>query len=72
MKKIAIIGGGISGLYFANILNNQNHKVIFTFPNADEGFREFIKIIKIKLKKTNSLIVPNLGLEHTTYLRELY
>ena len=23
MKKIAIIGGGISGLYFANLLNNE-------------------------------------------------
>ena len=50
-----------------NFLNNQNHKVIFTFPNADEGFREFIKIIKIKLKKTNSLIVPNLGVEKYHY-----
>ena len=25
MKKIAIIGGGISGLYFANILNSKKN-----------------------------------------------
>ena len=25
MKKIAIIGGGISGLYFANILNSEKN-----------------------------------------------
>ena len=28
MKKIAIIGGGISGLYFANLLNNQKNKMV--------------------------------------------
>ena len=27
MKKIAIIGGGISGLYFANLLNNKKSQI---------------------------------------------
>ena len=30
MKKIAIIGGGISGSYFANLLNNELLKQILS------------------------------------------
>ena len=45
-----------------DFLNSKKHKIIFTFPNADEGFSEFIKIIKKKLKK-GSLIVPSLGIK---------
>ena len=49
-----------------NFLNSKKHKVAFTFPNADEGFNEFIKIIKKKLKK-DSLIVPSLGIKKYHY-----
>ena len=35
MKKIAIIGGGISGLYFANILNNQKDFEYQIFEKKD-------------------------------------
>ena len=48
MKKIAIVGCGISGLYFANLLqNNQNYEyVIF------EKKREFYRPEKIKFSET--------------------
>lgn len=43
-------------------LNSKKHKITFTFPNADEGFGEIIKIIKKELKK-GSLIIPSLGIK---------
>ena len=45
-----------------DFLNSKKHKIVFTFPNADEGFSEFIKIIKKKLKK-GTLIIPSLGIK---------
>ena len=36
MKKIAIIGGGISGLYFANQLNN-NKNYDYTIYEKDQN-----------------------------------
>ena len=46
MKKIAIIGGGISGLYFANLLQkNQNYQY-----KVFEKKSQFKKIIKKAIK----------------------
>ncbi len=56
MKKIGIIGGGISGLYLANILNNNpnfDYKVIEkkdTF-NFSEGYGIQLSVNSIKLLK---------------------
>ena len=36
MKKIAIIGGGISGLYFANLLNNEKDFEYKIFEKKDK------------------------------------
>jgi len=53
MKKIAIIGGGISGLYFANIIQkNQNYKYkIFEKSNyeLDDGYGIQLSVNSIKL-----------------------
>jgi len=43
-------------------LNNTNDKVIFTYPNADKGFNEYIKEIKNQLiDKEKNLLVQSLG-----------
>ena len=50
---------------FLNFLKKQNINLIFTYPNADKGFMQFIKLIKGKLKnKKNCLIVKNLGIKN--------
>jgi GDP/UDP-N,N'-diacetylbacillosamine 2-epimerase (hydrolysing) len=50
---------------FLNFLKKQNINLIFTYPNADKGFMQFIKLIKSKLKnKKNCLIVKNLGIKN--------
>ena len=50
---------------FLNFLKKQNINLIFTYPNADKGFIQFIKLIKSKLKnKKNCLIVKNLGIKN--------
>ena len=46
MKKIAIIGGGISGLYFANLLNNEKD---FEY----KIFEKKIIIISLKVMEFN-------------------
>ena len=53
MKKIAIIGGGISGLFLANLFkNNQNYQVTIyeknTEINLDEGYGIQLSINSIK------------------------
>ena len=50
---------------FLNFLKKQNINLIFTYPNADKGFMQFIKLIKSKLNnKKNCLIVKNLGIKN--------
>jgi len=52
-------------IIFLNFLKKQNINLIFTYPNADKGFVQFIKLIKSKLKnKKNCLIVKNLGIKN--------
>ena len=63
MKKIAIIGGGISGLYFANILNNQKDFEYKIFEKKDsynflEGYGIQLSVNSIKL--LNSIGFKNL------------
>jgi len=54
MKKIAIIGAGISGLFFANLLN-QNSEYDFTIfekkisLNLDDGYGIQLSVNSIKL-----------------------
>lgn len=48
---------------FILFLNNTNQKILFTYPNADEGYMDYIKIIESKLNKNNSIIVKNLGMQ---------
>ena len=35
---------------------------MFTYPNADEGYLEYIKLIEKNLNKENSIIIKNLGI----------
>ena len=54
MKKIAIIGGGISGLYFANLLQkNQNYKYKIFEKKLDfelnDGYGIQLSVNSIKL-----------------------
>ena len=63
MKKIAIIGGGISGLYFANLLNNQKDFEYKIFEKKDnynflEGYGIQLSVNSIKL--LNSIGFKNL------------
>ena len=53
-----------------NFLNSTNFVIIFTYPNADQGFNEYIKIIK-KNQKLNKkfYIFKNLG--NTKYFQLL-
>ena len=48
MKKIAIIGGGISGLYFANLLNNEK----------DFEYKIFEKKVNYNFEKESVYINP--------------
>ena len=63
MKKIAIIGGGISGLYFANLLNNKKDFEYKIFEKKDnynflEGYGIQLSVNSIKL--LNSIGFKNL------------
>ena len=54
MKKIGIIGGGISGLYLANILNNNPNFDYQVFErksnfNISEGYGIQLSVNSIKL-----------------------
>lgn len=42
-------------------LNGSKYFIVFTYPNADQGFKNFISIIKKKLNLKNVLLTKNLG-----------
>jgi len=42
-------------------LNGSKYFKVFTYPNADQGFENFISIIKKKLNMKNVLLTKNLG-----------
>ncbi len=70
MKKIAIIGGGISGLYFANILNihkDFEYKIFEKKENYDfsEGYGIQLSVNSIKL--LNSIGFQNLSASEVSY-----
>ena len=46
-----------------SFLNSIKQKIIFTYPNADEGYLDYIKLIEKNLDKKNSMIVKNFGIE---------
>lgn len=54
-----------------NFLNLKNEKVIITYPNADEGFDNFISIIKKYKSNRNFKIIKNLGIDkyHQTLMQ---
>ena len=50
---------------FLIFLKRRNENIIFTYPNADSGFNDYIKIIKYYLSnKKNFNIVKNLGIKY--------
>ncbi len=70
MKKIAIIGGGISGLYFANILNSQKdfeYKIFEKKNNYDfqQGYGIQLSVNSIKL--LNNLGFKNLPVSEVSF-----
>ena len=46
-----------------SFLNRINQKVIFTYPNADEGYLDYINLIEKSLDKNCSTILKNLGIK---------
>ena len=70
MKKIAIIGGGISGLYFANLLNNEKDFEYKIFEKKDnynflEGYGIQLSVNSIKL--LNSIGFKNLPASEVSF-----
>ena len=70
MKKIAIIGGGISGLYFANLLNNEKdfeYKIFEKKVNYNflEGYGIQLSVNSIKL--LNSIGFKNLPASEVSF-----
>ena len=66
MKKIAIIGGGISGLYFANLLSQKNNYEITVYEknnsvNLDRGYGVQLSVNSTKL--LNQIGFQNLAFE---------
>jgi UDP-hydrolysing UDP-N-acetyl-D-glucosamine 2-epimerase len=50
---------------FLEFLRSRNENIILTYPNADSGFNDYIKIIKLYLSnKKNVNIVKNLGIKY--------
>ena len=50
---------------FLIFLKSRNENIILTYPNADSGFNDYIKIIKLYLSnKKNFNIVKNLGIKY--------
>ena len=45
-----------------NFLNYTKQNIIFTYPNADEGYLKYIKEIHKKLNKKNTKIIKSLGI----------
>ena len=47
------------------ILKKINFNIIYTYPNADTGYNEYINIINKNLKNTKNLILlKNLGIKN--------
>jgi UDP-hydrolysing UDP-N-acetyl-D-glucosamine 2-epimerase len=46
-----------------SFLNSVKQKIIFTYPNADEGYLDYIKLIEKNLDKKNTVIVKNFGIQ---------
>ncbi len=70
MKRIAIIGGGISGLYFANLLNNEKDFEYKIFEKKDnynflEGYGIQLSVNSIKL--LNSIGFKNLPASEVSF-----
>ena len=70
MKKIGIIGGGISGLYLANILNNNPNFDYQVFErksnfNFSEGYGIQLSVNSIKL--LNKLNFNNLSVSEVCF-----
>ena len=59
-------------IYYLNIfikfLIKTNQKIIFTYPNADEGFNKYLKVIKNNTKKSNINLVSSLGIDKYYYM----
>jgi UDP-hydrolysing UDP-N-acetyl-D-glucosamine 2-epimerase len=49
---------------FINFLKGKKENIIFTYPNADPGFNEYIKILKKNNNINNFSIIKNLGIQH--------
>ena len=49
-------------LILIDFLKQLNENIVFTYPNADYGYKKYIKIIN-KLKYKNFFIIKNLGQE---------
>jgi UDP-hydrolysing UDP-N-acetyl-D-glucosamine 2-epimerase len=50
---------------FLRFLESRNENIVFTYPNADSGFNDYIKLIKFYLfNKKNCTIVKNLGIKY--------
>jgi len=67
MKKIAIIGGGISGLYFANLLKQNSNYEISIYEknnsiNLEKGYGIQLSVNSIKL--LNKIGFQNINLEN--------
>jgi GDP/UDP-N,N'-diacetylbacillosamine 2-epimerase (hydrolysing) len=57
---------------FIKFLRSIDANIIFTFPNADTGFKEYIKLITNKLSyKKNVKLVKNLGIKKYYNLLEI-
>lgn len=57
---------------FIKFLKSIDANIIFTFPNADTGFKEYIKLITNKLSnKKNVKLVKNLGIKKYYNLLEI-
>ena len=69
MKKIAIIGGGISGLYFANILNSQKNFEYKIFEKNNYNFQEGygIQLSVNSIKLLNSIGFKNLPASEVSF-----
>ena len=64
MKKVAIIGGGISGLYFANLLNNQKDFEYKIFEKKDNF--NFLEGYGIQLSVNSIKLLNSIGFKNIT------